>query len=185
MAIEYPVDYDNTRWATYQVSTGEIISRNKQWPGGSEGLPLVGDDGTHILLLHVNDPAPSPDFRAYTLESTEGVDIEANVIHKTYEAILRPQEELVIAAENEESHQFTKHVNIARVALKNHLMIGAILKWIVDAEQFPIKVQGMSDRHVSTATKLFKNMDRADEMLDQIAAGGIPDFDFGWEPVDP
>lgn len=184
MAIEYPVDYDNTRWATYQVSTGEIISRNKQWPGGSEGLPLVGDDGTHIMLLHVNDAIPSYDSRMYTLDSTEGIDTDANVIHKTHEAIARSIEERTIAAENEESNQLGSHVSLVREAIHTRLMVGALLAYVADAQAFPPKVDAMATNYKNLAVKLWHNRDQLIDALEAINRGEDVDLDTIWSAPD-
>ena len=180
MAITYPVDYDNTRWATYQVSTGEIISRNKQWPGGSEGLPLVGDDGTHVMLLHVNDPVPVYDSRMFILESTEGIDTEANVLHKTFETTARSIADRTIAAHNEEANQLGTHASLVREALKTRLMVGAILAYVADAQAFPLKVDTMATKYKDTAVKLWANRDSLDEIVEAIENGEDPDLDAGW-----
>ena len=36
--ITYPVDVANTKWAVIQLSSGQIVGRNKNWPvaDGSE-----------------------------------------------------------------------------------------------------------------------------------------------------
>ena len=185
MAIEYPVDYDNTRWATYQVSTGEIISRNKQWPGGSEGLPLVGDDGTHIMLLHLNDTPPQYDSRLFTLDSTEGIDTEANILHKTYETTARSIPERTIAAKNEEANQLNTHVDLVREAIRTRLMVGALLAYVTDAQTFPAKVDAMAGKYKDLAVKLWQNRDRLDEIIAAIDNGEDPDLDAGWATSEP
>ena len=178
MAITYPVSPES-RWATYQVSTGEIVARNRPWPV-ADGSEIVGQDPDYIMLLHVNDTPPAYDSRLYLLEGTEGIDVDANVIHKTYETTARSIEERTIAAQNEEANQLGTHASLVREAIKTRLMVGSILAYVADAQAFPPKVDAMADKYKATAVKLWQNRDRLDEIIADIEAGSDPDLDSGW-----
>ena len=179
MAITYPVSPES-QWATYRVSTGEIVARRKPWPV-ADGSEIVGQDPDYVMLLHVDDTKPAYDGRLYTLETTEGIDTEANLLHVTHSTVARPNEDRIIAAENEEANQLSVHADLVREAIRTRLMVGAILAYIVDAQQFPTKVQGMADKYKDLAVKLWKNRDRLDEIIADIEAGNDPDLDAGWE----
>lgn len=176
--ITYPVDPES-RWATYQVSSGEIVARNRLWPV-ADGSEIVGQDADYVMLLHVNDTAPAYDSRLYVLESTEGIDVDNNVIHKTFETTARSIEERTIAAENEEANQLSTHASLVREAIKTRLMVGAVLAYVADAQAFPPKVDAMADNYKATAVKLWQNRDRLDEIIAAIEAGQDPDLDTGW-----
>ena len=178
MAITYPVDSES-RWATYHEPTGEIVARNKPWPV-ADGSAIVGQDPDYIMLMHVNDTPPAYDARLYILESSEGVDTEANVIHKTYDTTARSIEERTIAAQNEEANQLGTHASLVREAIKTRLMVGAILAYVADAQAFPPKVETMSVKYKDTAVKLWANRDRLDEIIAAIENGEDPDLDAGW-----
>jgi hypothetical protein len=179
MAITYPVDVENTQWATYRVSTAEIVKRRGKWPV-ADGSEIVGQDPDYVMLLHVDQSQPAYDNRLYTLNGVEGIDVENNVISLTWSTEARPIPERIIAAENEENNQLTLHVNLVREAMQTRLMVGAILNYIVDNQDFPPKVRTMSDNYVAKAVKLFQNRDRLDELIEAIENGEDPDLDAGW-----
>ena len=178
MAITYPVDSDS-RWATYQVSSGEIVARNRLWPV-ADGSEIVGQDPDYVMLLHVNDTPPTYDSRLFTLDSTEGIDVDANVIRKTYETTARSISERTIAAKNEEANQLNTHVDLVREAIRTRLMVGALLAYVTDAQTFPVKVDAMAGKYKTLAVKLWQNRDRLDEIVAAIENGEDPDLDAGW-----
>lgn len=179
MAITYPVDVANTRWAIYQISTGEIVARRKVWPR-EDGGEIVGQDPDFVYLMHVDDAQPQYDSRLFTLEGTEGVDVDANVLHLTWDAVARPNEERNTAAENEETNQLARHISLHREVIENRLMLGALLHYVIDAQALPPKAATMADLYKAKALKLWQNRDRLDEILAQIANGEQPDLDAGW-----
>ena len=178
--ITYPVDVENTRWAVYQVSTGEIVGRNKLWPV-ADGSEIPGLDPDYVYLLHVNDTPPDYDARLYTLTTTEGIDVDGNELHLTYATEKRPTDEQINAAENEETAQLAKHVDLVREVIETRLMLGALLVYVVDAQAFPAKAQAMSDAYKAKAIKLWKNRDRLEAIIAEITAGTEPNLDEGWE----
>jgi hypothetical protein len=182
MAISYPVDVVATRWAVLRISTGEIISRNAVWPR-ADGGPIVGLDPDYVYLLHVNSTPPDYDSRLYFLQGTETVDAEDNEIRLTYDAVKRPLEEQIVAAENVETEQLQRHLRLEREALETRLMLGALIKFVLDNMTMPPKVRTMADEYAAKAIKLFKNRDRLAVILADIEAGREPDLDAGWENV--
>lgn len=181
MAIIYPVDVENTKWAIVEVATGSVIHRHRTWPR-ADGEEIQGDDGTFVYLLHKDAAQPDYDSRLYTLDSTEEVDAPANEIRLSWEAVARPNEERIISAENVEAAEMGKHLNLARMPLETYLMVTAILKFILDAEQFPVPIQPMINRFVAKGTKFYKNRDVLLAWIEQIENGEDPDFDTGMEP---
>lgn len=179
MAITYPVDVENTLWATYQVSTGEIVARNRPWPV-ADGSEIIGQDPDFVMLLHVNDTPPQYDSRLFTLDSTEGIDADANTLHKTFETTARSIPERTIAAKNEEANQLNSHVDLVREAIRTRLMVGALLAYVTDAQTFPAKVDAMASSYKDLAVKLWANRDRLDEIIAAIENGEDPDLDAGW-----
>lgn len=179
MAITYPVDVDNTLWAVYQVSAGEIVGRNKKWPV-ADGSEIIGLDPDYVYLLQITDARPDYDARLYTLTGTEGIDVDANTLHTTWATAARPSDEQVIAAENEETAQLAVHVQLEREVIETRLMLGALLFYVIDAQAMPPKAQTMATNYKAKALKLWQNRDRLDEILAAIAAGQVPDLDTGW-----
>ena len=83
MAISYPVDPDS-RWAVYDVTAGQVVSRNKRWPR-ADGGELVGADPNFVMLQHVEEEQP-PASELHDVVDGESVDVSANTITRTYTA---------------------------------------------------------------------------------------------------
>jgi hypothetical protein len=183
MAISYPVDVANTRWSVIQVSTGEIVGRNRIWPVG-DGSEIPGLDEDFVYLKQVAATPPDYDSRVYTLNSTEVPDIPNNELRTTFTTVKRPLEELLIVAENVETLELQKHIRLEREAIETRLMVGALLKFVLDLEAMPPKVRTMADRYKAKAVKLFKNRDRIEEIKTDFTEGREPDLDSGFESAD-
>lgn len=187
MAITYPVDVANTRWAVYQVSTGQILARNQSWPhveivdGVAQGLPISGLDPDYVYLLHVNDAEPDYDSRLFQLIGTETVDVDANELQLTWESQARPTDERVMAAQNREAEQLEKVIgNLAREAIETRLIVGAILNYALKNQTYPTKVKNLVDDYIAKAIKVWGNRDVLHAKLDAITAGQTPDLDSDW-----
>ena len=178
MAISYPVSRDS-RWGVYQVSTGEIVARNKLWPV-LDGSPIPGLDPDFVYLLQTEDARPDYDARVYRIEGNETLDLEANTLATSWAMIKRDTAEIRVAAENVEAQELGKHINLAREAMETRLMVGAILNYI-DGLSLPPKVQTQADIYKAKSVKLWKNRDRLNAILADIDAGNEPDLDAGWE----
>ena len=83
MAIQYPVDVVNSRWAVLQVSTGQIVARDRTWPR-LDGEAIQGQDPDFIYLLQTATAIPDYDSRLFILQSDELVDAAANTISRTW-----------------------------------------------------------------------------------------------------
>lgn len=180
MAIEYPVDVENTKWTVYQVDIAKIIDTNRGWPR-PDGGPIVGHDENFAYLLQTTDARPDADYRLYTLITQKGIDVPSNVIHTSYTTEKRPVDEIITAIENEESSQLARHFDVVQELKSTRLMVTALLKFAVDAQGFPAKAQAMYDEYVAVGTKLWKNRDRADELKDAANADDDVLIDDGWE----
>lgn len=182
MAIQYPVDVINTRWATLQLSTGEIVARNRPWPTG-DGSEIPNLDPDYVMLLHLEDTRPNYDSRLYSLQGTETVDADANELRKTWETIKRPLEEIKVAAQNVEVQELQKHINLEREIIETRLMVAAILQFL-DGLQLPPRIQNFADNYKAKGVKLWRNRDRLRAILADIENGLEPDLDAGWEAPD-
>lgn len=180
MAISYPVDVANTQWATLQLSTGEVLSRRKQWPR-SDGAEIAGLDPDFVMLLHVDATPPQYDSRLYILETVETVDAESNEIRRTYRTVKRPVEEQKTAAENVETQQLSQFFRLERQMLETTLMLGAVMKFAINQEQLPNKIATQAQAYINKAVKLWKNRDRLEAIVTSIENGEEPDLDTGWE----
>lgn len=179
MAISYPVDVVNTRWAVLQLSSGEIIARNKVWPV-ADGSEIVGLDPDYVYLLHVNATPPDYDSRLFTLQGTETVDAADNELRLNWSTVARPVEERTEAAKNEEGYRLGLIVDLQREAVKTRLMVGALLSWMIDNNAPPQKVRDLAGVYITDTVKVWQNRDRLQEILDDIAQGIEPDLDAGW-----
>ena len=178
--ITYPVDVENTKWAILRVSTGEIVGRNRQWPV-ADGSEIPGLDPDYVYLLHINNAQPDYDSRLYTLSGSEVVDADANEIRKSWVTEKRSTEEQISSAENEEASRLANFLKVEREVIETRLMVGAILSYVVDNQQFPPKVRAMAQSYITKSLKVWKNRDRLDSILKDIEAGREPDLDSGWE----
>lgn len=179
MAIQYPVDVVNTRWAILQISTGEIVARDRLWPR-ADGGEIVGQDQDFVYLLQRSTEAPEYDSRLFVLRGEEEIDVDANLLTRTWTAEARPTGERVAAAENVEAQRLSDHVRIERELIETRLMVGAILSYVVDAQSFPPKVRTMAQTYILKATKVWANRDRLTQLVAEINAGTVPDLDSGW-----
>ena len=102
MAISYPVDVENTRWAVWSISEAALRNHNKPWPR-SDGGEIVDMDPDLVPLLEVDVPAPAYDEATQRIErGTPIVDIPNNEHLHDWDIIQLTQEELdEIAAEEE------------------------------------------------------------------------------------
>jgi len=177
--ITYPVDVANTKWSVIQLSTGEIVGRNKTWPR-PDGGEIQGADPDFAYLLQGQTAQPDYDSRLYTLQGTETVDVDANQINKTWATTKRPTQDQIQAAENVESERLQDHLSIEREIVETRLMLGALLSFAVDNQALPPKARAMATDYKAKAVKLWKNRDRLDEIRADIEADIEPDLDAGW-----
>ena len=182
MAITYPVDTANTKWAVLNTDTGEILARNKTWPT-ADGSEIVGLASNIVYLLHVTDAQPDYDSRLYVMTSTEVVDAPNNQLRRTYAAQKRPTEEQLTAAENVEVEQMRRHVKLEKEAIETRLMLAAVLHHL-DGLTLPPKMQAMADDYKAKGVKIWKNRDRLKAIKADITNGIEPDMDAGWEAPD-
>lgn len=180
MAITYPVNVEQTRWAVYQVSIGTIVARNKVWPV-IDGGPIQGQDPDFIYLLQVDSTIPDYDSRLYNLVGVEVIDVPNNELITNWSTEALPLEEQIVAAENEEASKLSLITKLTREAVETRLIVGAILNYIVDAQQFPPKVQTLADKYIIKAVKVWNNRNRLEEIVDDLNNGLSPDLDAGWE----
>ncbi len=183
MAITYPVDIENTRWAVLQESTGEIIARNRRWPRADGGA--IDGDPDYVYLLQVKTEPPQYDGRVYSLHGTETVDAPGNEIRTTWETTKRTIEERKIAAENVEVDKLGTIIDMQREVIETRLMLGALLKFSIDSQALPPKALAMANTYKQKAIRLWKNRDRLDAILTDIDNDLEPDLDAGWESDEP
>ena len=179
MAISYPVNVADTKWAVYQVSSSQIIGRRKTWPV-ADGSEIPGLDPDFVYLLETADARPDYDGRIYRLEGTDVIDVSANTLTRTWQTIKRVDDEIKVAAENVEAQELAKHISLEREAVETRLMVGAILQYI-EGLQMPPKVDAAATVYKDKAVKLWKNRDRLKAIIAEIEAGTEPDMDSGWE----
>lgn len=181
MAIQYPVQAGSL-WSILQVSTGQIVGRNRTWPV-ADGGPIQGQDPDYVYLLQVSTAEPDYDSRLYQIAASEVVDADANEIRRSWAAEKLPVEDRVSAAENTEAQEFTRHVNLAREAIETRLMVTALINY-TKGLTLPPKVRAMADAYAEKGVRLYRNRDRLQAILADIQAGKDPDIDAGWEPAD-
>ena len=181
MAITYPVDVDNTEWAVYQVSTGQIIDRRKKWPR-ADGGEIVGLDPDYVYLLHVDDVEPDYDSRLFILNGTETIDVTGNELQLSWESIARPLEEQTMAAENREAEQLEAIVGqLAREVLTTRLVVGAIVKYALNNQQFPAIVQNMMNEYETQAVKVWNNRNILNQKIQELQTTGNTNLDADWD----
>lgn len=178
--ISYPVDVANTRWSVLQVSTGQIIARNRPWPV-ADGGEIPGMDPDYIYLLQITGTPPDYDSRTHVLEGDEVVDAEANELRLTWLASPRPAEEIKQALENIETEKLEKLVGqLAREVVETRLVLGAIINYALKAQTYPPKVATMVDDYLAKAIKVWTNRDVLKAKLADLSAGKTVDPDSGW-----
>jgi len=184
MAITYPVDVENTRWALYQVSTGTIIKRNAVWPR-ADGGEIQGMDPDFVYLLQTASTPPDYDARLFHLDSTEVVDAENNTLGRDYTVVPNAPENVQAEVINEESVRFGRIAKIEQALTDVYIMTMATAAVVKDNEAFHPKAAEMYPAMLSRAIKLFKNRARREELEAAIAAGTVQaaDLDAGWEDV--
>lgn len=179
MAITYPVSPDS-KWTIYDTDASAIIDRNQDWPR-EDLMEIQGLPANIVYLEQTQDTPPTVDNRLYRLEQNETLDIPNNTVTKTWQSVARSVEERVVSAENKEVEELGKHVAINRTVIETQLVVGAILNHI-GGLQLPPKVTQFVDAYEARAIKIWKNRDRLNSILAEIANGGDPDLDAGWEP---
>jgi hypothetical protein len=101
--IDYPVDVENTRWASWRISTAEIEKHNRPWPR-HDGGEIVNLSPDIVPLLEVQAPQPAFDPALQRLTRSDPVvDVEANTHTHGWTVVQIPQEELDDIAEREQA----------------------------------------------------------------------------------
>jgi hypothetical protein len=177
--ISYPVPIDS-RWSVLQVSTGEIISRNRTWPR-LDGMAIDGLDPDFVYLLQIRDTPPEYDSRLFVLESAETVDAAANEIRTTWTTTARPVEDVKVNAANVETLENSKHFEARERDKLMILGLGVLFRQVAN-QALTAREIALKDRLIAVATKLWKNDTRLRSILTAIDAGQTPDLDAGWEP---
>ena len=182
MAIAYPVDTESTRWAVYQVSTGLVIARNKQWPV-ADGGAIPGMDPDYVYLRQITDTAPDYDARLFRLVGEEAVDVEANELRRTWTVEAIPAEDVKAEIINEESVRFGRIAKIEQALTDVYIMTMATAAVVKDNEAFHPKAAAMYPDMLARAVKLFKNRSRREALEAAADAGTVQtaDLDTGWE----
>ena len=102
MSINYPVDVENTRWATWRISTAEIEKHNRPWPR-LDGGEIVNLSPDIVPLLEVREDQPIYDPAVERIEVADPVvDVDANIHAHGYTVIALTQEELDAIAQAEQ-----------------------------------------------------------------------------------
>lgn len=177
--ITYPVS-NLSRWAVLQVSSGEIIARNKVWPV-ADGSAIPGLDPDFVYLLQLTDAQPDYDPRIVTLEKQEEIDAAANELRTTWLAVPRPVEEVKINIANVEAVENSRHYsNFERDKI---MLLGLGVLFRLQANQnLTAKEVNLKTRIIDIATRVWKNDAALKAKLDALDAGQPIDPDAGWEP---
>ena len=93
MAINYPVDVENTRWSIYKLDTSEVISTRNKW-SREDGGEIVGLDPNIAFLLEVQESKPTYDPSTHKLERTVTVDLPNNTITNGWSVVALTQAEI-------------------------------------------------------------------------------------------
>ena len=181
MAINYPVDVQNTKWTVYDTDTSSILPPiHREWPV-LDGSEIPGQEANIVYLLETSGATLNVDRRLYSITTNINTDVAANIIHTSFTAVKRPVDEIITAIENEESSQLAKIVDLVQEAKETRLMLGALLFYDTDAQAFTPKAQAMLDDYKVKALKLWKNRDRSDALKDDAANDRDVLIDEGWE----
>ena len=104
--INYPVDVENTRWATWRISTAEIEKHNREWPR-HDGGEIVNLSPDIVPLLEVREDRPAYDPATHRLQSVAGVvDVPNNTHTHGWQIVPLTAEELADIAEREQAKAF-------------------------------------------------------------------------------
>lgn len=178
--IAYPVSPES-RWAVLQLSTGEIVARNKPWPV-ADGSAIPGLDPDYVYLLQLTDAQPDYDPRLFTLEKTETVDATANEIRVSWNTLARPVDDIKVNAQNVEAYENQRHFSPLERDKLIILGLGVLFRQVAN-QQLTAKEIALKDRVIGMATRIWKNDARLRAIITAIDSGETPDLDAGWEPV--
>jgi len=178
--ITYPVTPE-TRWAVYQISSSEIIARNKPWPV-ADGGPIPGLDPDFTYLLQLTDAQPDYDPRLFTLEKTETIDAPANELRTSWSTVARPVEEVKLNIQNVEAVENSRHYSETERDKLMLLCIGVLFRLVAN-QQLTAKEIALKTRAIDIATRIWKNDARLRALFTAIDAGQPIDPDAGWEPT--
>lgn len=120
MAISYPIDVENTRWAVYNTDTSTILRRSMKWPR-ADGQEIVGAPANIVPLLEVTAPKPAPSDPATlkVIADDPVVDVPGNTLTQAWQEVAMSQEEQDIYAEAQANAAELELVKSVYQALKN------------------------------------------------------------------
>lgn len=183
MAITYPVDTENTKWAIWDVGSGVITDRNKTWPRG-DGMEIQPPNPNQIWLLQVTQQPPIYDARIFhRVTNAESIDLDGNTITKTYSIVVNDADEIKAEIVNEESIRFGRITKLEQALTDVYLMTMATAMVVKDNQAFHPKAAEMYLEMLDRARKLFKNRSRRETLEAAADAGSIQtaDLDEGWD----
>jgi hypothetical protein len=196
MAISYPVDVANSRWAVFNTSVGHIIQRNKEWPR-SDGMAIQGGNPDEVWLLDIEHlkaahpeyvAPPQYDSRLYVrlrADPETDVDQANNRLNVTYSLVARPAEERKLYSRNEEEAQFSRHFPYERFATQTALALGILITFSIDQQTIPPQyleyIQKYRDKVKDHILPNRQNRQNIDEQID---LSNDPDMDANWTEVD-
>jgi len=93
MAINYPVDVENTKWSLYKISTAEVVSGRHKWCN-QDGVEPVGLDPDFTYLLEVNEAKPTYDSATHKIEKTTTIDVPNITITQSWDVKALKQTEI-------------------------------------------------------------------------------------------
>lgn len=103
MAITYPVDVENTKWAFYRLSTDTILKHNVSWPR-ADGEEILGLDPDIIPLMEIVEAIPAYDPSTHKIqEAPPTIDVNANTHTHGWTVVPYTQEELDNEAEKNQA----------------------------------------------------------------------------------
>jgi len=178
--ITYPVN-PTSRWSVLQVSTGQIVARNKPWPT-TDGMAIPGLDPDFIYLEQITDTRPDYDSRLFSLQAVEVVDPAEQEIRTTWQLVDRDVNDVLVNLANIEIAELEKQVPENQFRKMVLLGLGTLFRQVANQELTNRELK-VKRQILEKAKAAWNNDKRHADLKTAVIEGQKPDFDTEWAEV--
>jgi hypothetical protein len=161
-----------------EVSTGQIVARNKPWPR-PDYMAIEGLDPDFVYLEQITDTRPDYDSRMFTLQSAEVVDAEAQEIRTTWETVARPLEDVEVNVANVEVDKLEVLANDQGFKKMMILAVATLFRRVENQVLTNPEI-ALKKTVLARGKAVWQNDFRRAQIINQLRAGAKPDIDAGW-----
>ena len=179
--ITYPVS-PQSRWSVLQLSTGQIVARNKPWPT-IDRMAIPGLDPDYVYLEQVTDTRPDYDYRLFSLQAVEVIDPAQQEIRTTWQTTLLDINDVQTNLANVEIAELEKQIPENQFRKMVILGLSTLFRQVANQELTAREIR-LKRRILTKGRAAWVNDQRLADLRAAVATGNSPDIDAGWSEIE-